>query len=61
MKVRLLVSMAGNDTTWNRGDEYECGADEARRLIEAGSAELIRADEPERAVAKPKRAEKAVK
>lgn len=59
MKVRLLVSMAGTEASWNRGDEYECSAAEAQRLIDAGSAEIIRSATPEKAVTKPK--EKAVK
>lgn len=40
MKVKLLVSMAGADAR-HAGDEYECGAEEAARMIEAGFAEPI--------------------
>lgn len=40
MKVKLLVSLAGAQT-WVPGDEYECGAEEAARLLEAGFAEPL--------------------
>jgi hypothetical protein len=51
MKVKLLTSMAGAETR-HAGDEYECDAAEAARLIEAGYAEAIepkveRATKPE--------------
>lgn len=60
MKVRLLVSLSGVHGAFAPGEEYECGADEAGRLVEAGFAEYIREAKVERAVSKPK-AEKAVK
>lgn len=60
MKVRLFTCLSGSRGTFNRGDEYECGADEAQRLVDAGFAELIREPRIERAVKRPK-AEKAAK
>lgn len=42
MKVRLLTSLAGAYGAYSSGDEYECSADEAGRLIERGFAEPIR-------------------
>ena len=41
MKVRLLTGMAGGDRSWSPGDEFECDAPEAARLIEAGAAKAI--------------------
>ena len=60
MKVVLTVSLSGIHGAFNRGDEYECDAGEAARLIEAGFAEPIREAKIERAVKAPK-VEKAVK
>jgi hypothetical protein len=60
MTVRLLVSLSGANGSFNAGDEYECGADEAGRLIEAGYAEPVREVKAERAVKAPK-VEKAAK
>jgi hypothetical protein len=60
MKIKLLVCMGGPAGVFNMGDEYECGAEEAGRLVEAGFAELIREEKVERAVRKPK-FEKAAK
>lgn len=40
MKVRLLIAMSGA-RSWAVGDEFECDAPEAARLIEAGIAEAI--------------------
>lgn len=40
-RVKLTTSMAGPAGSWNVGDEYECDAAEAARLIEAGFAEPI--------------------
>ncbi len=60
MKVKLLVSRVGPSGAQNAGDEIEVPADEARRMIDAGQAEIVRAAEPETAVRKP-RVEKARK
>ncbi len=60
MKVRLLTSFGNTQQIWNRGDDYECGADEAQRLVDAGIAEFVRTATLEKAIAKPK-TEKAAK
>lgn len=38
MKVIMLTSMCGPTITLSVGDAYECDAEEAKRLIEAGYA-----------------------
>lgn len=60
MKIKLLVSRATATGAENRGDVIEAPDAEAIRMIEAGQAEPIREDSPERAVKKPK-AERAAK
>ena len=60
MKIKLLVSRASATGAENRGDVIDVSADEARRMVEAGQAEFLRAVEPEKAVSK-KRTEKARK
>ena len=60
MKIKLLVARASATGAENRGDVIDVSADEARRMVEAGQAEFLRAVEPEKAVGK-KRAEKARK
>jgi len=52
MNVKLLVPMGG-EKSWNVGDEFECDADEAARLIEAGIAVPIVTAKLEKAVKKP--------
>lgn len=54
MKVRMLISRAGNGLVHNRGDIIEVDADEGARMIEAGQAEVQRDAPVERAVAKPR-------
>ena len=49
MKVLLKVGLSGPAGAWSPGDEYECEAREAARLIEAGFAEPV-APRMERAV-----------
>lgn len=39
MKVRMLIPAGGADISLNIGDPYECPADEAKRMIDAGIAE----------------------
>lgn len=58
MKVRLLTGLSGPAGSWQPGDTYECTADEAARLIEAGFAEST-APKRERAVKKPAPATRA--
>lgn len=60
MKVRLLEARASAVGAQNVGDEVEVTTDEAKRMIEAGTAEPVRAVEPEKAVsrAKPEKASK---
>ncbi|BCH32632.1 hypothetical protein MesoLjLc_45620 [Mesorhizobium sp. L-8-10] len=60
MKIKMLTSMSGPEVQRNRGDVIEVSADEAVRLAEAGFAELVRSEPPDRAV-KQGTAEKAVK
>ena len=50
--VRLLTGLSGPFGNWQPGDSYECTAEEAARLIEAGFAESAGARR-ERAVKKP--------
>lgn len=42
MKVRMKVGLSGPAGSWKPGDDYECDAEEAARLIEAGFAEAAR-------------------
>lgn len=60
MKVRLLEARASADGAQNVGDEVEVTADEAKRMIEAGTAAPVRDVKPEKAVsrAKPEKASK---
>lgn len=58
MKVKMLVSRAGVDTSNARGDVIEVGNAEGARMIAAGQAEPVRAVAQERAVKVP-RSEKA--
>lgn len=53
MKIKMLVSMAGIDFVVNVGEETDrFGNDEAIRLIEAGYAEPVGNEEPEKATRK---------
>lgn len=52
MHVKLTVPMSG-EKPWNVGDEFECSADEAKRLIDAGYAVPIVSAKIEKAVKKP--------
>lgn len=38
MVVKLTECFVGGERTWEAGDEFECSAEEAKRLIEAGFA-----------------------
>lgn len=60
MKIKLLTSLSGANGAFTAGDEYECSTDEAKRHVEAGNGEYIRAAKTEKAV-KPKKVEKAAK
>lgn len=60
MKIKMLTSMSGPATQFNRGDEVEVDSAEAERLIEAGFAEPVRSVANEKAVKQPA-SEKAVK
>lgn len=60
MKVKLLVPRATATGAENRGDIVDVSADEAARMIESGTAELVRAVKAEKAVSK-RRSEKAAK
>ena len=46
MKVRLLVSRSGVNGAQNRGEVVEVSTAEAKRMIEAGQAEPVRAERP---------------
>ncbi len=51
MKVKLLVSRSGPLGSHNAGDVIDVDTDEAKRMIEHGQAELVRASKkPEKAV-----------
>lgn len=60
MKVKLLTSRAGPGVSQVAGEEIDVSADEAQRMIDAGQAELVRSNAPERAT-KARRGEKAAK
>lgn len=60
MKVKLLVSRSGAMGAQNVGEEVEVSADEAKRMVAAGQAVLLRGIKPEKAVKRAK-AERAVK
>lgn len=60
MKIRMLVSRAGLNSAQSPGDEIEVSEAEAKRMIAAGQAELVRAAKAEKAV-KRSASEKAVK
>ena len=51
-KVKLLVSRAGPDGVENAGDEIDVGTDEAKRMVEAEQAELVRSAAKETATRK---------
>ena len=44
MKVKMTTSMGGPNGVLAVGDEYECDAEEAKRLIEKGFAEPAKAE-----------------
>lgn len=50
MKVKLLVARAAATGSENRGDVVDVSDAEAVRMIEAGQAEPVRGQEPEKAV-----------
>lgn len=60
MKVILLQPRASAHGAQNAGDEVEVSAEEAKRMIEAGTAKPVRAQKTEKAVskAKPEKASK---
>jgi hypothetical protein len=60
MKIKLLVSRAGPDGAFNRGDVIDVSNDEAIRMIAAEQAEPVREVKPETATPR-KSPEKAVK
>jgi len=60
VKVKLLTSLASARSVYSAGDEYECSADEAQRLIDKGFAETVRTKPVEKAVRRSK-PEKAAK
>ena len=51
MQIKLLVSRAGIDFSQNIGQILDLPNDEAIRLIEAGQAEPVKEQEPEKATA----------
>ena len=60
MQVKLIVSRATATGAENRGDIVEVSADEGQRMIDAGQAEILRSNTPEKAVKRTK-SEKADK
>lgn len=51
MKIKLLVSRTGPNGAENTGDVIEVPSDEAKRMVDAGQAEVARsAKKPEKAV-----------
>ena len=60
MKVELTISRAGFDFVQNAGDQVEVSNEEAKRMIDNGSAIPVRAAKVEKATKSTKR-EKASK
>ena len=56
VKVRLLVSRAGDGFAQNQGDVIEVDKDEAKRMLEAGQCEPVAQKRAERAEKRPARA-----
>lgn len=54
MKIRLLVSRSGADGAFSPGAEIDVSDSEAKRMIEAGQAEPLRAAMPETATPRAK-------
>lgn len=53
MKIKMLVSLAGNEYSLSPGDERDFTQAEAIRLIDAGFAVPVAEAKTERAVAQP--------
>ncbi|RVH74272.1 hypothetical protein [Sinorhizobium meliloti] len=53
MKIKMLVSLAGNEYSLSPGDERDFTQAEAIRLIDAGFAVPVAEEKTERAVAQP--------
>jgi hypothetical protein len=53
MKIKMLVSLAGNEYSLSPGDERDFTQAEAIRLIDAGYAVPVAEEKTERAVAQP--------
>lgn len=53
MKIRMLVSLAGNEYSLSPGDERDFPQAEAIRLIDAGYAVPVAEQKVERAIAQP--------
>lgn len=53
MKIKMLVSLAGNEYSLSPGDERDFAQAEAIRLIDAGFAVPVAEEKTERAVAQP--------
>ncbi|MDW9594536.1 hypothetical protein GOA63_20250 [Sinorhizobium meliloti] len=53
MKIKMLVSLAGNEYSLSPGDERDFTKAEAIRLIDAGFAVPVAEEKTERAVAQP--------
>jgi hypothetical protein len=60
MKIKLLISRADATGAQNRGDVVDVSPEEAKRMVDAGQAEIVRSAAPEKAVKRSK-AEKAVR
>lgn len=57
-KVKLLVSRVGPAGSQNRDDVIEVGADEAKRMIEAGQAIPVQSEKREKQTKRMKDVEK---
>lgn len=60
MIVKLLAGLSGPAFDLKPGDQYDCPADEAGRLVSAGIAEFMHGAVIERTI-KPARRERATK
>lgn len=63
MKVRVLTAMSGPHVYRAPGDVVDLPEGQARRMVQAGAAELVRVDPPRKRTGRPprKRVETAAK
>jgi len=55
MKIRMLVPQSGPDVYRSPGDVVDLPDPQARRMVQAGVAELVRVDPPKKRTGRPPR------